>query len=58
MIHSLKNTQENNLHYAAKIIWKTTTAIRQEIYNDEKKTSWRFFTAQVRRATQESLLYG
>ena len=47
MIHSLKKTQENNLNYTAKIIWKTTTAIHQEINNEKNTTSWRFFTAQV-----------
>ena len=55
MIHSLKKTQENNLNNTAKIIWKTTTSIRQEIYDDKNTTSWRFFTAQVRKATKESL---
>ena len=47
LIHSLKNTQVNNLNYTAKIIWKTTTSIHQEIYNRKNATSWRFFTAQV-----------
>ena len=47
LIHSLKKTRENNLNYTAKIIWKTTTAIRQEINNEKNTTSWRFFTAQV-----------
>ena len=56
LIHSLKKNQENNLNNTAKIIWKTTTAIHQEIYNDKNTTSWRFFTAQVRKATHESLL--
>ena len=56
MIHSLKKNQENNLNNSAKIIWKTTTSIHQEIYNHKNTTGWRFFTAQVRKATQESLL--
>ena len=47
LIHSLKKIQENNLNYTAKIIWKTTTAIHQEINNEKNTTSWRFFTAQV-----------
>ena len=47
LIHSLKKTQENNLNYTAKIIWKTTTAIHQEKNIEKNTTSWRFFTAQV-----------
>ncbi|XP_015747639.1 PREDICTED: uncharacterized protein LOC107327414 [Acropora digitifera] len=46
MIHSLKKNQENNLNNTAKVIWKTTTSIHQEIYGDKNTTSWRFFTAQ------------
>ena len=52
LIHSLKKTQEDNRNYTAKIIWRTTTSIRQEIYNKKNTTSWRFFTAQVWKATQ------
>ena len=47
LIHTLKKTQENNLNYTAKIIWKTTTSIHQEIYYNRYATWGRFFTAQV-----------
>lgn len=51
LIHSLKKNQEKNLNNSAKIIWKTNTSIRQEIC-EKNTTSWRFFTAQVWKATQ------
>ncbi|KAK2561054.1 hypothetical protein P5673_016187 [Acropora cervicornis] len=45
LIRSLKRTEDNKINYQAKIIWKTTTAVRQEKHRSNKATSWRFFTA-------------
>lgn len=47
LIRSLKKTEDNKINYQAKIIWKTTTAVRQEKHPSNKATSWRFFTAPV-----------
>ena len=47
LIRSLKRTEENKIDYQAKIIWKTTTAVKQEKHPSNKAPSWRFFTAPV-----------
>ena len=47
LIRSLKRTEENKIDYQAKIIWRTTTAVKQEKHVSKKAPSWRFFTAQV-----------
>ena len=47
LIRSLKRTEHKKINYQAKIIWKTTTAVRQEKHPSNKEPPWRFFTAQV-----------
>lgn len=51
LIHSLKETEVDSLgirvpKYKAKVIWKTSTAIRKEKASAKNMTHWRFFTTQ------------